>query len=334
MSPRQSRGRRDNGLDATEFVATADVDPRVGEHLLDVLALAGIAAYLQPSADLHPITRTTTLPSRPTDRLFVDRSQADRVRAVLRSLHDEAAGTADAVDEDAEDQDLTDPPTDPGPDEQDDRHDWDWVDDEDDRGSQDDQGVHDDQGVEAEADADIDTRLGREVDIDAEWERIVAELTDGDASGSAKPTNRPSNRPTSPPARGSDNVSMRKDTTHDTARDSVQDPERDEAAVDASLEALFEGPADTLPAELEPTDEEGYEPPVPPPLPRVSREVVVGVLAVAAGLLLFFWPETLGLSPSVSLTLGVFGVLGGAGMLVWQLRDGLGDDDGDDGARV
>ena len=44
-------GRRDNGLVAAEYAAAGDVDPRVGEHLLDVLALDGIAAYLRPSSD-------------------------------------------------------------------------------------------------------------------------------------------------------------------------------------------------------------------------------------------------------------------------------------------
>ena len=44
------RGRRDNGLDAADYAVAGDVDPRVGEHLLDVLAAGGIAAYLQPSA--------------------------------------------------------------------------------------------------------------------------------------------------------------------------------------------------------------------------------------------------------------------------------------------
>ena len=60
------RGRRDNGLDAADYAVAGDVDPRVGEHLLDVLAAGGIAAYLQPSADLNPILRTTTYPARPT----------------------------------------------------------------------------------------------------------------------------------------------------------------------------------------------------------------------------------------------------------------------------
>jgi hypothetical protein len=80
------RGRRDNGLVAAEYAAVGDVDPRVGEHLLDVLGLRGIAAYLQPAADLHPITRSTTLPPRPTDRLFVDRVHLDTARDFLAQL--------------------------------------------------------------------------------------------------------------------------------------------------------------------------------------------------------------------------------------------------------
>ncbi|MFI5896023.1 DUF308 domain-containing protein [Actinoplanes sp. NPDC051513] len=77
------RGRRDNGLDAADYAVAGDVDPRVGERLLDVLQAAGIAAYLQPTADLNPILRATTLPARPTDRLYVDRTYLDDARAHL-----------------------------------------------------------------------------------------------------------------------------------------------------------------------------------------------------------------------------------------------------------
>lgn len=100
------RGRRDNGLDATDFAVAGDVDPRVGEHLLDVLAAAGIAAYLQPSADLNPITRTTTVPPRPTDRLYVDRTHLATARDYVTQLADEAtadeAATSSGPDIDAE----------------------------------------------------------------------------------------------------------------------------------------------------------------------------------------------------------------------------------------
>ncbi|THA41284.1 hypothetical protein E6R62_38035, partial [Streptomyces sp. A1136] len=87
MSGRRGRGRRDNGLDATLWSPLRDVDPRVGEHLLDVLQAAGIPAYLEPSADVGPYTRTVFLPSPPLDRLFVDRSR----RAEARGLVDEHA---------------------------------------------------------------------------------------------------------------------------------------------------------------------------------------------------------------------------------------------------
>jgi hypothetical protein len=80
------RGRRDNGLDAADYAAAGDVDPRVGEHVLDILAGEGIAAYLQPSADLNPILRATTLPGRPTDRLYVDRVHLADARATLNRL--------------------------------------------------------------------------------------------------------------------------------------------------------------------------------------------------------------------------------------------------------
>ncbi|AGZ40205.1 hypothetical protein AFR_09580 [Actinoplanes friuliensis DSM 7358] len=58
----------------------------MGEHLLDVLAAGGIAAYLQPSADLNPILRATTFPARPTDRLYVDRTHLATAREHLDKL--------------------------------------------------------------------------------------------------------------------------------------------------------------------------------------------------------------------------------------------------------
>ncbi|HET8682519.1 MAG TPA: DUF308 domain-containing protein [Micromonosporaceae bacterium] len=89
MSTGGRRGRRDNGLVAAAYAAAGDVDPRVGEHLLDVLASSGIAAYLQPASDLHPVTLTSTVPARPTDRLYVDRDQIETARGYLRQLDPE-----------------------------------------------------------------------------------------------------------------------------------------------------------------------------------------------------------------------------------------------------
>jgi hypothetical protein len=89
--PRRGRGRRDNGLDAALWTPLRDVDPRVGEHLLDVLREAGIAAYLEPSADVSPYTRTVYLPSPPSDRLFVDRARRAEARGLVDRNADEHA---------------------------------------------------------------------------------------------------------------------------------------------------------------------------------------------------------------------------------------------------
>jgi hypothetical protein len=85
------RGRRDNGLDAALWTPLRDVDPRVGEHLLDVLEVAGIAAYLEPSADVAPYTRNVVLPSPPSDRLYVDRSRRAEARVLVERYADEHA---------------------------------------------------------------------------------------------------------------------------------------------------------------------------------------------------------------------------------------------------
>jgi hypothetical protein len=83
------RGRRDNGLEAVLWTPLRDVDPRVGEHLLDLLQTVGIAAYLEPSADVGPYTRTVFLPSPPTDRLFVDRSRSREAGELVEAHADD-----------------------------------------------------------------------------------------------------------------------------------------------------------------------------------------------------------------------------------------------------
>ncbi len=82
--PPRRRGRRDNGLHAALFVPLADVDPRVGEHLLVVLWAAGVPAYLEPTADIEP-TRALSLPSPPTDRLWVDRDRRTEARTIVEA---------------------------------------------------------------------------------------------------------------------------------------------------------------------------------------------------------------------------------------------------------
>lgn len=76
------RGRRDNGLDAANYVPLADVDPRIGEHLLDVLWAVGLPAFLEPASDVDP-TRAIRVPSPPTDRLYVDSARRAEAHSII-----------------------------------------------------------------------------------------------------------------------------------------------------------------------------------------------------------------------------------------------------------
>ncbi|WP_369137627.1 hypothetical protein [Modestobacter versicolor] len=106
--PRRGRGRRDNGLDAALWSPVRDVDPRVGEHLLDLLQAAGIAAYLEPTTDVDAYTRTVSLPSPPSDRLYVDRARRLEADALVDQHVDvhpvvpSPAARADRADVDAD----------------------------------------------------------------------------------------------------------------------------------------------------------------------------------------------------------------------------------------
>jgi hypothetical protein len=74
------RGRRDNGLDSEEFSPVADVDPRLADHLLDVLGLRDVAAYVEPAPANNPVT---------ADRLYVAADQTGAAREVLTEIASE-----------------------------------------------------------------------------------------------------------------------------------------------------------------------------------------------------------------------------------------------------
>jgi hypothetical protein len=237
--PRRGRGRRDNGLDAALWTPLRDVDPRVGEHLLDMLREAGIAAYLEPSADVSPYTRTVYLPSPPSDRLFVDRARRTEARGLVDRNADEHARRR--------------------------------------RQSR---------------------PLRRDLDEEAEWRRIVAalEAEPGLTGADADPAPAPA------PA-----VSL------------PLEPEVPEA--------------DHLEPDLIELPEEHYEPPPPPPLRPPAPASLYAVLLIAAGALLIFAPQVVGLSGNTALVLGVVGVAAGVAVLVSRMRE-RSVDDGDDGAVV
>jgi hypothetical protein len=336
-SGRSPRGRRDNGLDAPEYAAAADVDPRVGEHLLDVLGLAGIAAYLQPSADLHPVTRTTTLPNRPTDRLFVDRQHLAEARDVIGRL-DLGTDAGPGSEAGAEPAGAT-PAEGPG--------------------------------------SAPRRRRREDVDVDAAWREILASWDApaveppppgsrraGPPPAGSEPDDRAPDRAgaersdagpgtanrAEPEQAETDPVDSGRPGTHRAAPDEAG-PDQDGAdnRPEPPREERRRAPRDSAPPPItgldvpfdpdervEDPDDEGFVPPAPPPVPPASRYTVLAVALLLGGLALFLRPSLLPIGESTSLVLGVAGILGGFATLVWRLRDGLtdDDDDGDDGAIV
>ena len=99
--PRRRRGRRDNGLDAASYVKVRLVDPRVGEHLLDVLREARVAAYLDPVVGNDPYRLVEKPTSPPFDHLYVDAQLRLHAQEVLESddaaspIEDDSAAGAD-----------------------------------------------------------------------------------------------------------------------------------------------------------------------------------------------------------------------------------------------
>lgn len=77
---------RDNGLFADSYLPVADLDPRVANAALEALRDAGIAAYAKASPGVHGPYLDLHLPSRPSDRLFVDSTAATTARSVLADV--------------------------------------------------------------------------------------------------------------------------------------------------------------------------------------------------------------------------------------------------------
>jgi hypothetical protein len=250
------RGRRDNGLVAEQYALVGDVEPGVGERLLDVLAADGIAAYLQATA------------------LYADRDHLSTAKEHL----DRATGpTAPVPAQQAGDRD-TEPTGEPA---------------------------------------------SEPVDEDAAWASIVAgyELT-------VDPTARPW------PAAEEVGTSAARPVEMDTEPSPPAHGLR-RASADDQL-SLLDG-LDTFGANLpdEPEDDEGYTPPPAPPLPRISTPAIMSLIAIAVGVLLFFWPSLLPVSQNSVLVLAFGAVLAGFIGLIWRLRPGdEEDDDPDQGARV
>lgn len=275
------RGRRDNGLDAAAYAPLADVDPRVGEHLLDVLWAAGVPAYLEPASDVHP-TRAVTVPSPPTDRLWVDSSRRAEAWTVIRT--DTPGATSWPADEPAI-------PTATG--------------------------EHDRASLRAEE--------------QSAWDALIAgyDVDDGTDSAAPGPARWPAAEDLTPPSGPPGTTS----TEHPGSTEHVDS--RPTPGAPAAGPRDYVPPSDeAVEAGLAGDPDEHFHPPAPPPLPRLSVEAIGALLLMLAGIFLLVAPGLIGMSGDAPFGLGVLGIVGGAGLLVWRLRADRSDDDPDDGARV
>lgn len=308
-------GRRNNGLFAAEYAVVGDVDPRVGEHLLDVLGNRGIAAYLQPAADQHPVTRLTTLPGRPVDRLFVDR----RELTTAREFFDIAtADTAGAIDPDG----LNAPPAPAARSTSEFEAAW--------------------ASIVASFDAppaagphpwpasEDDNRGGAGRPM-PDPTRAIPDMTwptptDPTISTSSDPTASPAETgPVTPSASQPPQTPKPPRTARDGNDHNDAGP------------SLLDG-LDTFGRDLPDSedDDEDYHPPPPPPLPRLAGITVIGMLGIIVGIAVIIYPALLPVSTGFAEMLGGTCLVAGGIALIARLRSGDEDDydDPDNGAVV
>jgi hypothetical protein len=110
----------------------------------------------------------------------------------------------------------------------------------------------------------------------------------------------------------------------------VRDAERDLTREDAEWRSRV---GRVRPSDEVDLDDEHYVPPPPPPLPRLARPTVVAMTVLALSILLLAFGGWLGLGESVTLVLGIGGLIGSAAILFTRVREHESDED-DDGSAV
>jgi hypothetical protein len=318
-APGPSSGRRGNGLPADAWGALVDLDPRLSEALLSSLAEAQVAAYVEPATGQVTWTRASELPARPLDRLWVDPRRADAARAVVvaevadltallaeREPGATAHGLVQAVPRSAAAR-VLEPPALPGPPAR--------------RSPSDLRQPGAGPAVRATDPPPAPTDPD---DTDEVWRQIVAGFSSETAPGPVPPwpvdedVEPPRGRTwTSRPERAGDDAPRRRRT------------DRPAAETD---------PAAPLPGWVEPEaleDDGHYVPPPPPPVPRLAPQKLAAAVTLLAGLLLMFAPGLL-LQPRTAgvVMFGALLTVGGAGALVWLMRDAPPNAGPDDGAVV
>jgi len=257
-----------------------------------VLRLAGVPAYLEPAMDIASYTRATSIPSPPTDRLWVDTQRRDTARDIVTAetsapIHRGRAG------------EPTEPPAEPGERDETPSHGLSDVDEE---------LAWREIVSRYDRDYPTDTAPGgvppwpASEDVDADHTRTAVEEPVGDEPPADPPERR------APGAHRADRRSERGDRRADRSGDRRAAPDPDD----------------------DPDDH--FVPPTPPPVPRLSKQTILALFLIAAGALLLLWPDGLGFSEQSGLALGVVCLISAGGLLVLRLRDDRYDGPDDDGA--
>jgi len=296
------RGRRNNGLDAADWRAIDDLDPRVSEDVLALLAARGIAAYVQPAMDVDPVTRSARVPDRPTDRLYVDRKQAEAAREALHQLLGSGPGPAGPAPAPV-------PPAGPAP-------------------------VPPAREEPPEPPRPAGPGPAAGPDVDATFAGIVAGF-DRQVDPTAASWPAAENLPGHPTGTGAGAAAPAAETAPEpTPRRPGPGPVDGRWLTESSLLDGLDTFGAGLPDQEPP---ERFVPPPPPPLPRLSRQTVLGALAVVVGLVLLLGGVDLPLDRNTTLLLGFAAILGGAVALILRLRPGTDPEEDtrpDDGAQV
>ncbi|HEY2299324.1 MAG TPA: hypothetical protein VGH43_16435 [Jatrophihabitans sp.] len=116
---------------------------------------------------------------------------------------------------------------------------------------------------------------------------------------------------------------------HVDTHHAIRDAERELSREDEDWRARL-NQDDPVDDELTWLDEGHYVPPTPPPLPRPTAPIVLGMVLVVVSILLFAFGDPLGIPFTLSLFLGVCGIITALVLFVMRLREYRDDDD--DGA--
>jgi hypothetical protein len=112
----------------------------------------------------------------------------------------------------------------------------------------------------------------------------------------------------------------------------VREAERDLTREDAEWRARLIKPQSRDEVWL---DEDHYVPPPPPPLPRLAAPTIIAMSILAISILLLGLGGEFGLASSLTLVLGLGGLLLGGGILFTRVREYRRDEEqGDDGAEI